>query len=849
MRVSWIAAALAVVVAAAVPALAGNLVITPTTTLQAETANNTSTAEAFPGSSNGNLPPGNVSKQPIRDLLFPGFAGKVYANWVPWFGGTNHVNVGYNSADRAQIRRQIEDMMSRGIDGVAVDWWNAGNIEIATTNLMYEAETYPGFEFALMYDAAQLKGLADPTARVINDLNYADRHYYGSPAYMKTGGRPVVLEFGTELYGVDWARVLASVSGNPIILFRNSGGYYKTGSSGAFGWGASSQPTSYLDYFYQKSLEAPAHLMTWGAATKGFDDSLAAWGQNRYVSQQCGQTWLLEMAAAGRFYAANPSRLTAFQVVTWNDYEEGTALETGIDNCVTVSASLSGTTLSWAITGKENTIDHYTVFVSLDGESLMPVAELPAGTRSLDLATFALGPASYTVYVKAVGQASMRNQMSGPVIYVLSNLPPVAQVSADPPTGIAPLAVTATTTGSSDPDGQVASSSIDFGDGTVLSGPVATHTYASAGTYTIVATVTDDLGGNSTASTTVGVAANQAPLAALAVSPARGVAPLTVTASTSSSTDADGNVVASTIDFGDGTSKPGPVATHTYAAAGNYTVTASVTDERGGSANASASVTVDPAGVLVSAPQNGATVSSPVRVVASAVSGNPITALWIYLDYVAVYKTSASSLDTSLTVGPGTHSLVVQAWDSTGKALKTPLTITVGNQPPVAHVEVSPAAGTAPVTVTASTTGSSDADGSIASSTIDFGDGTVVAGTSASHAYRAAGTYTVRATVTDNLGATAQASTTVVASAPKVVITTPPNGATVSTVTQLKAYAVSGAPITGMWVYVDGVAVYKTPAASVSTYLKLRRGTRNIVVNAWDATGALFKSGITVIVR
>ena len=75
-------------------------------------------------------------------------------------------------------------------------------------------------------------------------------------------------------------------------------------------------------------------------------------------------------------------------------------------------------------------------------------------------------------------------------------------------------------------------------------------------------------------------------------------------------------------------------------------------------------------------------------------------------------------------------------------------------QPPTAVLSVSPASGAAQLTVNASTAGSSDpnAGGSIVASWIDFGDGTVVNATSASHSYDTPGTYTVIATVYDNSG-------------------------------------------------------------------------------------------------
>ncbi len=88
------------------------------------------------------------------------------------------------------------------------------------------------------------------------------------------------------------------------------------------------------------------------------------------------------------------------------------------------------------------------------------------------------------------------------------------------------------------------------------------------------------------------------------------------------------------------------------------------------------------AGVTVSSPAAGSTSGSPVHFVASATSANPITAMRIYVDNISVYLVSASSLNTSVTMSAGTHSVVVQAWDSTGAVFKTPLSLTVGGGSP-----------------------------------------------------------------------------------------------------------------------------------------------------------------------
>jgi Bacterial Ig domain len=79
------------------------------------------------------------------------------------------------------------------------------------------------------------------------------------------------------------------------------------------------------------------------------------------------------------------------------------------------------------------------------------------------------------------------------------------------------------------------------------------------------------------------------------------------------------------------------------------------------------------AGVTVSSPANGATVATPVRVVASASSTKPITAMRIYVDHVSVYVVQTNRIDTLVTLTPGKHSLVVQAWDSGGLVMKNVL--------------------------------------------------------------------------------------------------------------------------------------------------------------------------------
>lgn len=81
--------------------------------------------------------------------------------------------------------------------------------------------------------------------------------------------------------------------------------------------------------------------------------------------------------------------------------------------------------------------------------------------------------------------------------------------------------------------------------------------------------------------------------------------------------------------------------------------------------------------VTICTPASGASVTSPVNVVAGTTDSNKITIMQIYLDGVDVYHVVANQLNTNVTMSAGTHRLTVQAQDSTKAVFKTTENITV----------------------------------------------------------------------------------------------------------------------------------------------------------------------------
>lgn len=484
-----------------------------TTTLQAETGNNTSASNSFPAQLNGLPKPANVSKVDTRSLLYSGSNTKIYATLLGWFGSPGHMDVGYQSSDPQQVKRQIEDMQSRGIQGAILDWFGQNNSVVNGTAqaLRTQAEAHSGFEFAIMEDAGALFDAAkangcDVTTQLLNDLNYINTQFVPSPAYTRVNGRPVILFFGVDAFYIDWNQVRAKVANNPLLIFRGIDGLKRPISDGGFQWEdinadpfhpASPNPfdpmLSAQDSFYGTN---PSGRLVVGSVYRGFNDSLAAWGIDRFVHPRCGQTWIDTFAEIGKFFSSS-DQLPALQIVTWNDYDEGTAMEMGIDNCVFLQPSISGSTVSWSVGGgPESTIDHFTVFSSRDGQNLTKLADVPAGTHALDLGPFNLTSGTATLYVKATGRPSIQNKMSPAVAFHAGSQPPSVKLAVSQ-TGS--LSFTVSTAGSSASNGSIASSSIDFGDGTAAPGPTASHTYASVGTFDIAATVVDSTGASAVA--------------------------------------------------------------------------------------------------------------------------------------------------------------------------------------------------------------------------------------------------------------------------------------------------------------------------------------------------------------
>ena len=311
---------------------------------------------------------------------------------------------------------------------------------------------------------------------------------------------------------------------------------------------------------------------------------------------------------------------------------------------------------------------------------------------------------------------------------------------------------------SSDSDGTVDSFAWSFGDGASGTGATTSHTYEANGAFTVSLTVTDDDGATGSTQQEVSVEAlNDPPVAAINVS----CEELVCSFNGLGSSDSDGEITAYAWSFGDGATGSDAEATHTYSSAGVYSVTLTVTDDDGDTGEATQDVTVALDNMAPEAAMD-VTCTGLVCEFDGTESSDPDGTITSYTWDFGDGETSTDATANHTFEGTGSYSVSLTVTDDGGLSdtVTEVVDVVEGNQPPVAAMEVS-------CTMLACAfdgTSSTDTDGSIVDYAWAFGDGSTSSGATASHEFATSGEYQVSLTVTDDDGATGEASTQVVVS-------------------------------------------------------------------------------------
>ncbi len=244
----------------------------------------------------------------------------------------------YDSSDRDVIDYHLLLMKYSGIDGVIVDWYGIHNVDDyalnkRNTDSLFNRIPYAGLQFGICYEdatLAQVKAVAgiDTITAAQQDFAYLQSQYFGSSSYIKINNQPLLLDFGPQGLETtnDWTQAFSGISPKPRLLsLEYQGGVTGSSGSGEFAWVDATDQQN-LQGFYQ--TRAPSLPTFFAGAYPGFMDFYkpGGWGNTLFLIGYNGTATLQNC-----LNLAKTSGTNYLQLITWNDYGEGTMIEPTLD--------------------------------------------------------------------------------------------------------------------------------------------------------------------------------------------------------------------------------------------------------------------------------------------------------------------------------------------------------------------------------------------------------------------------------------------------------------------------------------------------------------------------------------
>jgi acid phosphatase len=249
--------------------------------------------------------------------------------------------------------------------------------------------------------------------------------------------------------------------------------------------------------------------------------------------------------------------------------------------------------------------------------------------------------------------------------------------------------------------------------------------------------------------------------------------------------------------------------------------------------------------VSITSPFPGAAVASPVAVHAVSQNSSAVNAMQVYVDSSLDYGIIGSSVNTSLPISPGTHSVVAQSWDAAGGIHKRSINVTAQPEAVIVTAPAPNAVVSSPLTVTATAGGANSANAMQV-----YVDNVDVYQTSGSTVNAKltlnSGPHNIVVQAWDSSGGITKNSFNVTVATPSVTITSPVANSSVVSPVQVVATSVDPNAVFSLQLYADNTLVYQTSGSGTSWPLPLSTGKHTLVAQVWDATGGVYKQSVNV---
>ncbi len=247
----------------------------------------------------------------------------------------------YDSEDPAVIDYHILTAKAAGINAFIVDWYNP---DLSLGKLLEQANRN-GFKVGVCYEEktcfpdwnAKAKERKDAYQKALDDFRYL-KTQFSHPAYWRRNGRPVLMVFGNpgdngpgwsatdkwRFTPEEWRQLLKDSGNDNVDLVLADTRDSKAGFP-TFGWCGPDNP-AYPDWFYdtaKKLVDQQTIPFFIGTVTPGFDDrGTQGWGSSPRIEYHLGVETLERYTNK-----ADQTDCDTVQIVTWNDFAEGTCIE------------------------------------------------------------------------------------------------------------------------------------------------------------------------------------------------------------------------------------------------------------------------------------------------------------------------------------------------------------------------------------------------------------------------------------------------------------------------------------------------------------------------------------------
>ena len=316
-----------------------------------------------------NLTAYGAPAKPVMVYYMPWYAAKPFNGEWGWHWTMDHFNpdktttsgdreiaswyyplIGpYDSADPAVLEYHVLLMKLAGISGVIVDWYGSTDYyDYAAVNRntakLFEYTRKAGLQFAICYEDQTIQRLIDGKRLATTDavrhaqqeMLYLQTNFFCDPSYFRLNGKPLLENFGPQYFlaSSNWDQIFSVLEPTNRPAFFTEDNRLAPGL-GAFDWPPmwlSQQPgtggvlseaslKSYLSSFESKSTEWPTYI---SSAFPRFHDIYQRAGTRDYwgyLGDRNGETLRETLNRA----LTNNSAFV--QIVTWNDFGEGTTVE------------------------------------------------------------------------------------------------------------------------------------------------------------------------------------------------------------------------------------------------------------------------------------------------------------------------------------------------------------------------------------------------------------------------------------------------------------------------------------------------------------------------------------------